>query len=98
MHRRALHLASFLLLLSTLGMAEGAATRSGDHSLGAHYISVLLAQHEAAALAQTPDQSSDNLVATELPATSRAQVDIPWTMRPAASHTAKLHAVTGSSL
>jgi hypothetical protein len=98
MHRRALHIASFLLLLSTLGMAESATTRGGDHSLGAHYISVLLAQHEAAALALTTDRTSDNLVATALPATSIAQVNTPWTMRPAAAHTAKLHAVTGSSL
>jgi hypothetical protein len=86
MHRRALHLASFLLLLSTLGMADGAATRGGDHSLGAHYISVLLAQHEAAALAQTTDSVDNSVVATELPATSLAQVNAVWTMRPAASH------------
>jgi hypothetical protein len=32
MHRRALHIASFLLLLSTLGMAESATTR-GDASV-----------------------------------------------------------------
>jgi hypothetical protein len=98
MHRRALHLASFLLLLSTLGMAESAATCSGDHSLGAHYISVLLAQHEAAALAEATERTDTILVATELPATSLAQVKTPWTMRPAAAHSVMLHAVTGSSL
>jgi len=99
MHRRALHLASLLLLLTTLGIADGSTSRDGDYSLGAHYITVLLAQQDAAAVAHTSfDPASNGRVDTALPATSLAQVNTAWTMRPAAAHSVSTHAVTGSSL
>jgi hypothetical protein len=102
MHRRALHLASLLLLLSTLGMAEASVAHNGDFSLGSlggHYITVLLAQQDAAAVAHTSyDPDSSSHTATALPATSLAQINTVWTMRPSAAHSVLQHAVTGSSL
>jgi len=99
MHRRALHLAGFLLLLSTLGMAENSVARDDDYSLGARYISVLMAQQEAAAVIYTPYLSSVSKTAgTSLPVTSLAQLNAVWTMRPSAAQSISTHAVTGSSL
>ncbi len=99
MHRRALHLASLLLLLSTLGLADSSAVRDGDFSLGAHYICALMARQDATTVAHTSFDSGNNgLADTSLPATSLAQVNTAWTMRPSAAHSALLHAVTGSSL
>jgi hypothetical protein len=99
MHRRALHLASLLLLLTTLGIADGSASRDGDYSLGGHYITVLLAQQEATAVAHISfDPGRNRLTDTALPATSLAQVNTAWTMRPSAAHSISTHAVTGSGL
>jgi hypothetical protein len=99
MQRRALHLASLLLLLSTLGMADASAVRDGDYSLGGHYITVLLAQQDAAAVAHTSyDPGSSSHTSTALPATSLAQINTAWTMRPSAAHSVLQHTVTGSSL
>jgi hypothetical protein len=99
MHRRALQLAGFLLLLSTLGMAEGPASRAGGCSLGARYISVLLARHEAAADTRAGfAPAAHGLAAAALTPTSLAQANIAWAVRPPSAHSSATHAVTGSGL
>jgi hypothetical protein len=99
MRRRALHLASLLLLLASLGVAEGSALRDGDLSLGAHYITALLAQHEAANTsgADLNPRNAANL-ALDLPPAALATHRSVWTQRPPAAHSLLQHAVSGSSL
>jgi len=99
MRLRAIHLASVLLLLASLGVAEGSSSRNGDYSLGAHYISVLLAQHEAAASIQAPrNEFASESLNLDLPTDELAHYRNPWTVAPPSAHTSSLHAVTGSSL
>jgi hypothetical protein len=98
MRRRALHLASLLLLLATLGIADGS-VRDGDLSLGAHYITVLLAQRAAASVAAEPlarDAASYKIATFALPASERATQAAVWTMRPPAAHSLALQAATSS--
>ncbi len=98
MRRRALHLASLLLLLATLGAAEGS-VRDGDLSLGAHYITVLLAQQEALHSPGEPHTAArGHLLALALPAAALAESRSVWTVRPPAAHSLLQHAVTGSNL
>jgi hypothetical protein len=99
MRLRAIHFASLLLLLAAIGSAEGSGMRNVDYTLGGHYISVLLAQHEAAtsahaAITDEPHQARS----LDLPTAALAQYKSPWTMRPPSAHSVSLHAVTGSSL
>jgi len=99
MRHRALHLAGLLLLLTTLSSAEAATLRDGRPAFGAHYISVLIAQQEAATATQTTFTPGDaNPLALTLPANDLAQYNATWTMRPPSAHSVSLHAVTGSSL
>ncbi len=99
MRLRARHFASFLLLLASLGAAEGATLRDGTPAFGAHYVAVLLAQQEAAAAAQTGHAASRPPAATiALAVSEQAHINTPWSMRPAAANSIGVHAVTGSSL
>jgi hypothetical protein len=99
MRRRAIHLASLLLLLASLGVAESSTLRDGDLSLGAHYISVLLAQQEAAhSLRADRNPGHINELALDLPAAALAGYRSVWTVRPPAAHSLLQHAVSGSSL
>ena len=99
MRLRARHFASFLLLLASLGAAEGATLRDGTPAFGAHYVAVLLAQQEAAAAAQTCLTAKTPTSGTiALAVSEQAHINNPWTMRPAAAHSIGVHAVTGSSL
>ena len=99
MRHRALHLAGLLLLLTTLSSAETATLRDGRPAFGAHYISVLLAQQEAATATQTSFTAGDsNPLLLALRADDLAQYNATWTMRPPSAHSVSLHAVTGSSL
>jgi hypothetical protein len=101
MRLRNRHLACLLLLLSSLSAADAHALRSGDLTLGGRYISSLLGnlmiQSAAAAVGTEPLAQSVTAHRTEafvLPPASRALNTAAWTMRPPASHTATLHAVT----
>ena len=99
MRHRALHLAGLLLLLTTLSSTEAATLRDGRPAFGAHYISVLLAQQEAAIATQTTFSPDDaDALTLALPANDLAQYNATWTMRPPLAHSVSLHAVTGSSL
>jgi len=99
MRRRAIHLASLLLLLASLGVAESSTLRDGDLSLGAHYISVLLAQQEAAhSLRADRNPGHINELALDLPAAALAGYRSVWTVRPPAAHSLLQHAVSGGSL
>ena len=99
MRSRAIHLAGLLLLLASLGAADGAALRSGDLSAGGRYISMLLSQRGAASVAAEPlarDTASYKIATFALPVTQRATHAAVWTMRPPAAHTLALQAVTSS--
>jgi len=99
MRHRALHLAGLLLLLTTLSSAEAATLRDGRPAFGAHYISVLLAQQEAALAPQTSFTAGDaDTLTLALPTDDLAQYNATWTMRPPSAHSVSLHAVTGCSL
>jgi hypothetical protein len=99
MRLRARHFASFLLLLASLGAAEGATLRDGTPAFGAHYVAVLLAQQEAAAAAQSGLAAiSATSVPIALKTSEQARINSIWTMRPSAAHSIGVHAVTGSSL
>ena len=96
MRIRAIHLASVLLLLASLGAAEGSALRDGDFSIGGHYISILLGQDRGGISLQTEfDASSDDALALDLPVASLALHRAVWTMRPPSAHSMKLQAATG---
>jgi len=98
MRFRALHLAGVLLLLTSLGTAEGAAPRNTGYAFGAHYLGMLLAQQQAAQAAiasETPLRESAGKPSTfALPTRSVAQHSITWTMRPPAAHSLHTQAVT----
>ena len=99
MRFRVRHFASFLLLLASLGAAEGATLRDGTPAFGAHYIAVLLAQQDAARSAQialTP--ATESSIELALTPTDRAQHKAAWAVRPPAAQSVAMHAVTGSSL
>ncbi len=99
MRRRALHLASLLLLLASLGAAEASALREGDLSAGGRYISMLLSQRAAASVAAEPltqHAASYKIAAFALPAAERATQAAVWTMRPPAAHTLALQAAASS--
>jgi len=96
---RARHFASFLLLLASLGAAEGATLRDGTPAFGAHYVAVLLAQQEAARTAQAAlVPASESAVTLALASTDLASYRTAWTMRPPTAQSIAVHAVTGSSL
>jgi hypothetical protein len=99
MRLRRLHIASFILLLASLGAAEGSVVRDSGCIFGRHYIGVLLAQHEAAACTQTAlSHAGSDTLPVALAAASLAQYRSPWMMRPPSAHCADVHALTGSSL
>ena len=99
MRRRALHLASLLLLLASLGVADGSSLRDGDLSLGAHYITVLLARQQAIQTSGEPRTPGHcNQLSLALPATALAGSRSVWTLRPPAAHSLLQQAVSGSSL
>ena len=96
MRLRAIHLASVLLLLASLGVAEGSALRDGDFSIGGHYISMLLGQDRGGISTGTEfNASSDDALALDLPVASLALHRTVWTMRPPSAHCMQLQAVTG---
>jgi hypothetical protein len=97
--RRALHLASLLLLLSSLSAAEGAALRCCNLSAGGRYISRLLSQSAAASVAAEPltqHPASCKIATFALPTAARATHAAVWTMRPPAAHSLALQAATSS--
>jgi hypothetical protein len=96
MRLRTLHLASILLLLSSLSAAEGATLRSGEFGLGGHYIGMILGQASAKARAEVVlDARAHETSEFSLPAASIAQHRAAWTMPAPAAHSAQLQAVTG---
>jgi hypothetical protein len=99
MRLRARHLASVLLLLASLSATEAAVLRDGRPAFGAHYISVLLAQQDAALNSATELASTgSDPLKLALPAASLAQHRTIWTMRSPSAQSIRVHAVTGSSL
>ena len=99
MRLRAIHIASVFLLLASLSATEASVLRDGRPAFGAHYISVLLAQQDAALNAGTELAStSGDAYTLALPAASRAQHRTIWTMRSPSAHSILVQAVTGSSL
>ena len=99
MRHRALHFAGLLLLLTTLSSAEATTLRDGRPAFGAHYISVLLAQQEAAIATQSAFVSGDSgPLKLALPADDLARSRAAWTMRPPSAQSLLVHAITGSSL
>ena len=99
MRLRALHLASVLLLLASLGAAEGSVLRDGDLRIGGHYMGVLLAQDYAGidTWAELNSGSNDALE-LDLPVASLALHRTAWTMRPPSAHCTELQTFTGFSL
>ena len=96
MRLRAIHLASVLLLLASLGVAEGSSLRDGDFSIGGHYISMLLGQDRGGIGPQSEfDASDDDALVLDLPVASLALHRTVWTMRPPSAHCMELQAVTG---
>jgi hypothetical protein len=99
MRLRAVHIASVLLLLASLGVADGSTLRDGGRSLGGQYMGVLLAQnHDTACTPDSIDHAVGEALELGVPAASRAQLRTTWTMRPPSAQCLDLHAVTGSSL
>ena len=97
MRLRNRHLACLLLLLSSLSAADARALRSTDLTLGGRYISMLLSQSAASAVAAQPLAHHALASKTEAFASAdRALHAAVWTMRPPAAQTATLHAVTAS--
>jgi hypothetical protein len=99
MRRRALHLASLLLLLSSLGAAEGTALRCNALSAGGRYVSMILAQRAAASIAAEPlarNTASYKIGTFALPPAGRATQAAVWTMRPPAAQSLALQAATSS--
>jgi hypothetical protein len=95
MRLRAIHIASVLLLLASLGAADGSTLRKGTRSVGGQYIAVLLGQdHAAACMGAGLDHIVGETLKVDLPAAALAQHRTIWTMRPPAAHSAALHAVT----
>jgi hypothetical protein len=89
------HLACLILLLSSLSSAEASLRRTGDFTLGGHYISLLLAQDHAATCSEAalaPRARDLSLLA--LPGASLAHHRTAWTMRPPSAHSLELQAVT----
>jgi hypothetical protein len=99
MRLRRLHIASLILLLASLGVAEGSVVRDSGCTFGRHYISVLLAQQEAASSIETTFRfRGDDALALDLSAASLSHSRTCWTMRPPSAHSAGVRAVTGSGL
>lgn len=99
MRLRALHLASVLLLLASLGAAEGSVLREGDLRSGVHYIGVLLAQDYAGVDTWAElNSSSNDALRFDLPVASLVHHRAVWTMRPPSAQCTELQAVTGFSL
>lgn len=99
MRLRTAHLACVLLLLSSLGAAEGTTLRSRELGLGSHYISLLLREHTVRVSAETPLSLADGEdAAITVPSADRALSRIVWAMRPPSAHAVALHAVTGSTI
>ena len=99
MRLRAIHIASVFLLLASLSATEASVLRDGRPAFGAHYISVLLAQQDAALNAGTElNSTADNTLTLALPAASLAQHRTIWAMRSPSAQSVLMHAVTSSSL
>jgi hypothetical protein len=99
MRLRVSHIAGIFLLLASLGAAEGSQARDGSYRFGGPYIGVILAQDSlGTSIPSRLLKQADEEVALDLPAASAAHYRAAWTMRPPASHSISLHAVTGSSL
>ena len=99
MRLRPRHLACLLLLLSSLSAADASGLRSPHLTLGGRYISMLLSQSAAAAVANKPlaQHAAPPLAeAFVLAPAHRALHTAVWTMRPPAEHTASLHTATSS--
>ena len=98
MRFRGLPLASLLLLLASLGAAEGATLRETGFTVGGHYIAVLLAQDMAANAEHTLAVPPANILLLTAPAAALAHTRTAWTMRPAAAHSAALEAATSFAI
>ncbi len=104
------HLACFLLLLTTFGIAEGPATPAGQLRMDGSYLSALLGHHASGLwteLARADRRASwighaDDFLPTGAPAAEAANLTpdslqaarTPWTMRHPAAHAAALQSVT----
>jgi hypothetical protein len=95
MRLRTRHLACLILLLSALSGAEASTQRSGDYTLGGHYITALLAQEHAAVCAEAALVHHTNDLSTlALPAASVSLHRAPWTMRPPSAQSSAVQAAT----
>jgi hypothetical protein len=97
MRLRTAHLACVLLLVSSLGAAEGSTLRSGRLAFSSQYISMLLQQHGA----QACEETSPGLAASRartLHSADRAVYRTVWTMRPPSAHAAARHMVTATAV
>jgi hypothetical protein len=84
-----------VLLLSSLSGAEASALRTGRHSAGANYISVLFAQEQAAAhIEVVPEPRTGDAQQLDLPVASLAHQRTAWAIRPPSAHSMQLQAAT----
>jgi hypothetical protein len=98
MRLRALHLAGIFLLLATLSTAEASVLHESASPLRAHYISILIAQQEAASVFTEDPLGPGKREALALDLAPSAILRIARTMPPPSQHSVHTHAVTGSSL
>jgi hypothetical protein len=94
------HLACLILLLSTLSGAEAAHLRSGDYTLGGHYITALLAAQEHAGVTTdaAPEPRTRDLSHLDISSAALSQHRTVWTPRPPAAHSFQLQAATSFAI
>ena len=97
MRLRATQLATLILLLATLGVAESSTLHDGTLRLGSHYAASLRAQDDAGitALNTRLDRATAFGPANHV---ASSYVAFAWTMRPPAAHSLHVHAVTASHI
>jgi hypothetical protein len=99
MRIRAQHLASLLLLLACLGVAENASLRTPDAYLRSQGIAVLLGQDNVDSAGMAPlDRRDAQLHTVALNTADYARLSSVWTLRPPAAHSIARHSVSGSGL
>ena len=99
MRIRAQHLASLLLLLACLGVAENASLRTPDAYLRGQGIAMLLGQ-DATGSASVSSLGSrvSSLNEAALTTADHAHLSSVWTLRPPSAHSIARHSVSGSGL
>ncbi|SEF56554.1 hypothetical protein SAMN05421819_0434 [Bryocella elongata] len=99
MRLRARHLAGLLLLLAALGTAEASSPRAGSTPVPTHCIHMLLAQRTTQTRDAAPiDFEPREPLTTALAPDTSVPLAATHPMAASAAHSARLHAVTGSSL